>query len=176
MNINWDRTAKDITFNKVLNFCLKIFAYTKIFFLFTILWVLFSGNDDKFLVICGIISIIITFIACVIGKIISPDSYIVKLVFFKYVYILLRDILFSTVRMVKLIYLEKLNIDPGTITINTSMLTNQEKVLFANLITMTPGTFVIAVNGDNFLIHALNRKNLDFKNNQQIMNLLKNNA
>ena len=74
--------------------------------------------------------------------------------------------------MVKIIFSKKIDINPGTMTINTSKLDNQEKVLFANLITMTPGTFVIAVEGDNFLIHALNRDDLDFKDNQEIINLL----
>ena len=39
-------------------------------------------------------------------------------------------------------------------------------------ITMTPGTFVIAIDGDNFLIHALNLKDLEFKDNSKIKNLL----
>jgi multisubunit Na+/H+ antiporter MnhE subunit len=56
---------------------------------------------------------------------------------------------------------------------NVSKLNDQEKVLFANLITMTPGTFVIAIEGDNFLIHALNRKDLEFKNNSEITKLLR---
>lgn len=74
--------------------------------------------------------------------------------------------------MVKIIYAEKLKINPGTITMNVSKLTNQEKILFSNLITMTPGTFVIAVEGDNFLIHALNKDDLQFKDNREIKTLL----
>ncbi len=115
----------------------------------------------------------ITFVVCVICKIISPDSYVIKFAFFKYVYALLRDIVCSTIKMVKIIYSEKLSIDPGTVTINTSSLTNQEKVLFANLITMTPGTFVIAINGDDFLVHALDRKNLNFEDSKELTELLK---
>ena len=63
--------------------------------------------------------------------------------------------------------------NPGTTIVNVSRLSNQEKVLFSNLITMTPGTFVIAVEGNNFLIHALNRNNLNFRNNYEITKLLK---
>ena len=165
--------GKTANVNKVIRTLSDLFSYLKIFALISLLWALFSGSKDPFLVKCGVISIITTFILCIIGSIISPNSYVVRLGFFKYVFILLRDVVVSTLQMVKIIYSEKLNIDPGTITMNVSKLNDQEKVLFANLITMTPGTFVIAIEGDNFLIHALNRKDLEFKNNSEITKLLK---
>ena len=165
--------GKTANVNKVIRTLSELFSYLKIFALICLLWALFSGSKDPFLVKCGVISIITTFVLCIIGSIISPNSYVVRLGFFKYVFILLRDVVVSTLQMVKIIYSERLNIDPGTITMNVSKLNDQEKVLFANLITMTPGTFVIAIEGDNFLIHALNRKDLEFKNNSEITKLLK---
>lgn len=165
--------GKTANVNKVIRTLSDLFSYLKIFALICLLWALFSGSKDPFLVKCGVVSIIATFVLCLIGSIISPNSYVVRLGFFKYVFILLRDVAVSTLQMVKIIYSEKLNIDPGTITMNVSKLNDQEKVLFANLITMTPGTFVIAIEGDNFLIHALNRKDLEFKNNSEITKLLK---
>ena len=160
--------SKKATAGKIMRVLSNLFSYLKIFALICLLWALFSGSKDPFLVKCGIVSIIATFVLCIVGSIISPNSYVVRLGFFKYVFILLRDVVVSTLQMVKIIYSEKLNIDPGTITMNVSKLNDQEKVLFANLITMTPGTFVIAIEGDNFLIHAFNRKDLEFKNNSEI--------
>lgn len=165
--------SKKMTSSNVVKVLSNMFSYLKIFALICLLWALFSGSKDPFLVKCGIVSIVATFVLCIVGSIISPNSYVVRLGFFKYVFILLRDVVVSTLQMVKIIYSEKLNIDPGTITMNVSKLNDQEKVLFANLITMTPGTFVIAIEGDNFLIHALNRKDLEFKNNNEITKLLK---
>lgn len=150
-----------------------LYAYGKIITVFSLLWIIFSGNDDPLMVGCGIFAICFTFFLCIKNNIISPNSYIIKLTFVKYVYILLRDVVISSIQMIKIIFAEKLNINPGTKTINVSQLTDQEKVLFANLITMTPGTFVIAIEGDNFLIHALNKQDLDFKNNIEIKNLLR---
>lgn len=165
--------SKKLTAGGAVKALSNLFSYLKIFALICLLWSLFSGSKDPFLVKCGIVSVILTFVLCIVGNIISPNSYVVRLGFFKYVFILLRDVVVSTLQMVKIIYSEKLNIDPGTITMNVSRLNDQEKVLFANLITMTPGTFVIAIEGDNFLIHALNRKDLEFKNNSEITKLLK---
>lgn len=158
--------------NRIFSLLKKSFSYFKILSLFSILWVVFSGNNDKLIIICGISGIIATFVLCILGKIISPDSYVIKLGFFKYVYVLLKDVIISSIQMVKIIYAEKLKINPGTITMNVSKLTNQEKILFSNLITMTPGTFVIAIEGDDFLIHALNKDDLEFKDNSEIKLLL----
>ena len=159
--------------NTLLRYVFKSLSYLKIILLFVLLWVFFSGNPDPLLIVCGIIAVILTFIFCIIGKVASPDSYIIKLGFFKYVYVLIKDVIVSSIQMVRIIYSEKLNINPGTITLNVGNLTDQEKVLFSNLITMTPGTFVIAIEGDNFLIHALNKDDLEFKDNKEITQLIK---
>ena len=169
-------TIKQMTTNdgfvKFTNVLSYFFSYFKIIALFVILWTIFSGSDKPLMIACGIIGVVATFVLCVKGKIVSKQSYIIKLSFFKYVYILIRDVIVSSIKMTKIIYSNKININPGTITMNVSKLTNQEKVLFSNLVTMTPGTFVIAIEGDNFLIHSLNKNDLDFKNNKEIKALL----
>ena len=157
----------------VASFLIKrCFAYIKIISLFTILWIFFSGNKDPLMIACGVMAIIFTFTAGLKLNFISHSSYIIKLSFLKYVFVLVRDITISTIQLIKIIYSDKLDINPGTITMNVSKLNDQEKILFSNLITMTPGTFVIAIDGDNFLIHALNLKDLEFKDNSKIKNLL----
>ena len=150
----------------------NIISYTKILLLLCILWIVFSGSKDIFLITCGVISITFVFFLCIYLNIFSVKSYIIKLSFLRYVYFLFRDIILSTLKIINIVYSDKLKIDPGIIEINTERLTNQEKVLFSNLITMTPGTFVIAVEGNSFLIHALNREDLDFNNNKEISRLL----
>ena len=150
----------------------NIISYTKILLLLCILWIVFSGSKDSFLITCGVISITFVFFLCIYLNIFSVKSYIIKLSFLRYVYFLFRDIILSTLKIINIVYSDKLKIDPGIIEINTERLTNQEKVLFSNLITMTPGTFVIAVEGNSFLIHALNREDLDFNNNKEISRLL----
>lgn len=153
-------------------FLAKSFAYIKIFLLFLILWFLLSGSKDYFMITCGIISITFTFIACTMGKIISPNSFILKPYFFKYIYFLIKNIITSSIQVMKIIYSEESFVDPGIMIVNISNLTDPDKVLFSNLITMTPGTFVISVEKNSFLIHAIDKSNLNFKKNNEIANLL----
>ena len=162
-------------FKEIFKSLMVIINYMKIFALLAILWYIFSGSNDKFLLTCGAISVLTTFIICIFGKIISNDFYIIKLGFIKYIVVLMKNIIASTVQIVKIIYSRKIIINPGTIIVNASRLNDQEKVLFANMITMTPGTFVIAVEGNNFLIHALNKDDLNFdkNNNKKMTELIK---
>ena len=162
-------------FKEIFKSLMVIINYMKIFALLAILWYIFSGSNDKFLLTCGAISVLTTFIICIFGKIISSDFYIIKFGFIKYIAILIKNIITSTIQIVKIIYSRKIIINPGTTIVNASRLNDQEKVLFANMITMTPGTFVIAVEGNNFLIHALNKDNLDFdkNNNKKMTELIK---
>ena len=158
---------------QIINFLVKSFAYTKIILLLSVLWFLFSGSKDYFMIICGIISVFFTFITCLIGKIISTESFVLRLYFLKYIFVLIKNIITSSFQLIKIIYSEKLLINPEMIIANTSNLTNQEKVLFSNSITMTPGTFVISVEKNSFLIHTIDKSCLNLKKNNEIANLLR---
>lgn len=158
---------------QILSLLNSVISYSKIAMFLFILWFIFSGQREPFMLFCGVLSVIITFVLCIVGNIISVNVYIVKIGFLKYVYTLLKNIILSTLQMIKIIYSKNIKINPGTTMFNVARLTNQEKVLFSNLITMTPGTFVIAVDGSNFLIHALNRDDLNFDNNIEMSKLLR---
>lgn len=162
-------------FKEIFKSLMVVINYMKIFALLAILWYIFSGSNDKFLLVCGAISVLTTFLFCILGKIVSSDFYIIKLGFIKYIAVLMKNVITSTIQIVKIIYSRKIIINPGTIIVNASRLNDQEKVLFANMITMTPGTFVIAVEGNNFLIHALNKDDLNFdkNNNKKMTELIK---
>jgi multicomponent Na+:H+ antiporter subunit E len=50
-------------------------------------------------------------------------------------------------------------IDPAIVRIRTNARTDLGKALFANAITLTPGTVTVDVNGDKVVVHALVAKN-----------------
>ena len=90
-------------FKEIFKSLMVIINYMKIFALLGILWYIFSGSNDKFLLTCGAISVLTTFIICIFGKIISNDFYIIKLGFIKYIVVLMKNIIASTVQIVKII-------------------------------------------------------------------------
>lgn len=68
---------------------------------------------------------------------------------------LLWQIIVANVRVILLVWHPKLPIDPRVVEIPCSLKTNLGRAIYANSITLTPGTVTIEVEHDKLLIHAL---------------------
>jgi len=142
------------------------FAYFKIFVILSTLWLILLKEYNAFFLIFGFVSILFILILSYKSGIVNTNTQLLKINAIQYIAILIRDVLKSTFNIVKVIYFDNLEINPIIKNVNVSQLNKQEKVLFANLVTMTPGTFVISVEGDNFLIHALRPEYLNISSSR----------
>ncbi len=70
--------------------------------------------------------------------------------------ILLRNILWSSVKMIPLVFTLKMT--PRVVHLRTRLRSDIGRALLANLITLTPGTLTLDMTGDNLLIHWLDAK------------------
>jgi multicomponent Na+:H+ antiporter subunit E len=70
---------------------------------------------------------------------------------------LLKEIVKSNLQVVRCIWQKKPAISPTVFTVKVSQQTDLCKMLYANSITMTPGTVTLEVRGDEFEVHALTR-------------------
>jgi multicomponent Na+:H+ antiporter subunit E len=68
---------------------------------------------------------------------------------------LIKEIVIANLLVVKHIWLGNKSISPTFATITTSQKTDIGKVIYANSITLTPGTVTIDMEGDQFMVHAL---------------------
>jgi len=68
---------------------------------------------------------------------------------------LIKEIFLANLMVVKHIWLGNKSISPVFKTITASQKTEMAKVIFANSITLTPGTVTVDMEGNQFLIHAL---------------------
>ncbi len=68
---------------------------------------------------------------------------------------LIKEIILSNIKVVKHVWLGKQSIKPALKTIKSNQVTDMGKVIFANSITLTPGTVAIDLKGDDVLVHAL---------------------
>jgi multisubunit Na+/H+ antiporter MnhE subunit len=149
----------------------RYFSYFKIFIILNIIWFFLLKEYNIFFISCGIISATFVLLLCYKTGIINTNTQLLKISALQYIFILISDVLKSTFNIVKIIYFEDQKINPVVRKVNVSQLNKHEKVLFANLVTMTPGTFVISVEGDDFLIHALKSEYLNF-HSSKILNVL----
>ena len=74
---------------------------------------------------------------------------------------LIKEIFLANLMVVKHIWLGNRSISPVFATITASQKTEIGKVIYANSITLTPGTVTINLEGDQFLVHALLQESIE---------------
>jgi multisubunit Na+/H+ antiporter MnhE subunit len=85
----------------------------------------------------------------------------------KYIGYLLKEIFFSTINISKIIWSRNCAINPKFDYITTQNKTELGITIFANSITLTPGTLTILIDNQNLLIHALKEDSIaEIKNSE----------
>ncbi|NLY45752.1 MAG: Na+/H+ antiporter subunit E [Tissierella sp.] len=133
-------------------------------FLF-IFWLILNGKITMEIVLLGLIlSMVVTRFSYktirvsreLEKKIINKFSKIIK-----YLFILLVEVIKANVDIIKLVLTKDPEISPTLKTIKVDLKSRISKVALANSITLTPGTITVTMNGDQYLIHAIVKSNLD---------------
>jgi multicomponent Na+:H+ antiporter subunit E len=81
--------------------------------------------------------------------------------FFIYTGVLFKEIIWANIDVAYRIIHPKMPIKPGIVVIKTSLKQDIAKMILANSITLTPGTFTLDIVDDTFLIHWINVKTED---------------
>jgi multicomponent Na+:H+ antiporter subunit E len=137
------------------------------FLLLLVAWVIFSGVIDVFHLSLGVIS-------CVIVTWLSSDflfqndgkglqTRLVELGRFTgYCFWLLWQIILANIHVLKLaLASNNREMRPQLVRFRTSLQSEFARYVFANSITLTPGTVTLSVEGDEFVVHAISRKVAD---------------
>jgi multicomponent Na+:H+ antiporter subunit E len=74
---------------------------------------------------------------------------------------LLKEVLMANIDVAKVILSRTLKISPRMVLFHGSQKTDLGRVIYANSITLTPGTITTGVNGNEFEIHALRAADLE---------------
>ena len=75
---------------------------------------------------------------------------------FIYIIILLKEIIIANIDVAYRVVHPGMPINPGIVVIRTSLKNDIAKLLLANSITLTPGTFTLDIQDDRLLIHWIN--------------------
>jgi len=81
--------------------------------------------------------------------------------YFRYAFHLLIAILQANIQVVVLVLDPRMPISPGMIRFPRTFKKDLNKVILGNSITMTPGTLTVLVEEDEFVVHAITRKNAE---------------
>ena len=130
----------------------------------TVFWLLLSGYFKTNLLILGVISVAITLYFSVQMRVLRHMGQEIYFPFIKiipYWFWLFVEILKSNVQVAKMLLDPALPIKPSLKLIPTGQKTEVGRVIFANSITLTPGTVAISISNDEgIIVHALHEDSI----------------
>jgi multicomponent Na+:H+ antiporter subunit E len=140
---------------------MKSFSFAALLFLF---WISLSGHLEPLLLGLGVASVALTVYLSHRMNVIDHESYPLHLSskfpgFFVYIF---REIVKANIDVVmRILSRRKDSISPQLIDLPLSQKTDLGAVIYANSITLTPGTVTIKLSEDNLTVHALSKEAAD---------------
>ncbi len=139
----------------------KIKSFFYLFIFSTLIWLALTSNLGLQEVITGISASLM--ISLLLGsryfELGLPPVSLKKIVFaIIYIFILFKEIILANFDVAYRVIHPKMPIKPGIVIIKTKLKSDIGKMMLANSITLTPGTFVLDIIDDRILIHWINVK------------------
>jgi multicomponent Na+:H+ antiporter subunit E len=126
-------------------------------------WLLNSGHYTLLILSLGLISIALVLFVAHRMDVVDHESQtlLIPLKIPRYHLWLIKEIILANISVVKHIWLGNETISPVLTTIKANQKTDMGKVIYANSITLTPGTVTVDLAGDQITVHALLRQNIE---------------
>ena len=132
-------------------------------FLFVV-WLLLSGHLEPLMLGLGLASVLLTVILIRRMTLIDHESYPLHLssklpAFFVFIF---REIVKANIDVIKRIMtFKRTSISPQLIEVQAPLKTDLGRVIYANSITLTPGTVSVELSNEKILVHALTKEAAD---------------
>lgn len=130
------------------------------FIVFSLVWLFLSFQFNFFFIFCCVVSSIITIYICLKLNIITKDILKFRFTQLKYLFWLLWEIFKSSFSLsLNVLFARDTNIRESVkpVRINIQNIDEMKLAIYANSITLTPGTITIDIKDNNFLIHSIDR-------------------
>ena len=126
-------------------------------------WLLNSGHYTPLMLSLGAVSIIVVLYIAHRMDVVDHESQPVHLTLKipGYYMWLTKEIVLANISVVKHIWLGNKTISPTLTTIRANQKTDMGKVIYANSITITPGTVAVDLVGNQIMVHALLREYIE---------------
>lgn len=136
------------------------FVFAIILFLY---WILLSGHTSILLLTLGLASVVLVIwlVRRMDQNDKAPSRIWFKIDFFSYIGWLSWQVIISNIDVARRIWDPSLPINPASRKIQVKIKDPLIKTMYANSITLTPGTVTTEVGEDYFIVHALNVESLD---------------
>lgn len=126
-----------------------------------VLWLLLSGFFKPLLLFFGLVSVSLTVYLATRMDVVDHEGHPVHLkirLTIRYWLWLLKEIILSNIDVCRRILSPDMPISPVLIKVKSSQKTDLGHVIYANSITLTPGTVSMNIDGDTIEVHALTKE------------------
>ena len=126
-------------------------------------WLLNSGYNTPLILSLGVVSVAFVIYLARRMDVVDRESQPVQLTTSLpgYYVWLVKEIILANISVVKHVWLGNHTISPTLATIKASQITDMGRVIYATSITLTPGTVAVDLAGDQIVVHALLRENIE---------------
>jgi multicomponent Na+:H+ antiporter subunit E len=126
-------------------------------------WLLNSGYNTPLILSLGVVSVAFVIYLARRMDVVDHESQPVQLTTSLpgYYVWLVKEIILANFSVVKHVWLGNHTISPTLATLKASQITDMGRVIYATSITLTPGTVAVDLAGDQIVVHALLRENIE---------------
>jgi len=133
--------------------------YALMFLTLMTFWVLLNGSVDiQVLVVGAGVSLLVSLIFCAKCDVFSEINFTPKAIVASVMFIItfLVALIKANVSITKRVLSPSLPLNPGIVKVKTKLKSKVGRMVLANAITLTPGTFTIELDGEYMFIHWVN--------------------
>ena len=131
------------------------------YLLYFLAWIIFNGKVTTEIVIFGIViaAAVFAFTCKFMGYSLKKEKMLYRKSFLilRYIGVLMVEIIKANADVVKFIFNDKEVVEPVIVTFQTNLKSELSRVILANSITLTPGTITISLEGDELVVHCLDK-------------------
>ncbi len=147
------------------------------FLLFFLLWVIFNGSFTLEIGIFGIViaAVLFAFICKFMDYSVKKEILFYKktLLFFRYVFLLVREIVKANFGVIRMILSQREEIQPMLVDFHSDLKTATGKAFLANAITLTPGTITVTLEDDRYTVHCLDESLAEGMNESEFVEYIR---
>ena len=128
-----------------------------------LLWLGLSGHFEPLMIAIGVVSVFLVVFIALRMEVVDHESHPIHLTgrLFRFWGYLSHEIILSNIDVIKRILTPGKSISPQMITLPLAQKSDLAKVIYANAITLTPGTVSVQLDDDTITVHALSKEAAD---------------
>lgn len=132
------------------------------YIVFFLIWIVFNGQFTVEIAALGAVIAGIMYIFICRFMNYSPKIDIIllkKLIYIlQYLFILLKEIIKANYQVIRMIMTSRYELEPAIVRFKVDLKTVPARIMLANSITLTPGTITVSLEGNEYVVHCLDRE------------------